>query len=131
MIRNLAKGAAGIVDSILARFLILFVRLYQLTLGPLFGNCCRFYPSCSQYALMALRRHGAFRGTMLAAWRLLRCNPFNPGGVDEVPEPGEWRARVKRGASGFLERLGNADRGRREDRWLSPGEMEGKIRTRS
>lgn len=46
---------------------------------------CRFEPSCSRYALEALRRHGPFRGTLLAVWRVLRCNPFNAGGYDPVP----------------------------------------------
>lgn len=61
------------------------VRVYQLTLTPIFGGQCRFYPSCSAYAMEALECHGAVRGTALAARRLLRCHPWNPGGIDPVP----------------------------------------------
>ena len=60
------------------------VRLYRLTLGPLAGGRCKYYPSCSQYALDALEEHGLTRGTVLAAWRLLRCNPWSHGGVDHA-----------------------------------------------
>jgi len=71
------------------------VRAYQLLLGPFLGGACRFYPSCSNYAMQALERHGARRGAALAAKRLLRCHPFTQGGVDLVPEradfPGETR----------------------------------------
>jgi uncharacterized protein len=66
----------------LAAFLI---RLYQWTVSPLLGPACRFYPSCSQYALIAVLRFGVFRGGWLAARRLARCHPFHPGGVDLVP----------------------------------------------
>lgn len=61
------------------------LRLYQLLISPMTPQTCRFYPSCSQYAVVAVRRHGAIRGSWLAARRLLRCNPWNPGGVDDVP----------------------------------------------
>ena len=61
------------------------VRVYQWTLRPVLGANCRFSPSCSDYAVGALRTHGALRGSGLAAWRVLRCNPFNPGGYDPVP----------------------------------------------
>jgi uncharacterized protein len=61
------------------------IRAYQLALSPLLPPSCRFYPSCSQYALEAVNRHGAMKGTWLAARRLARCHPFNPGGYDPVP----------------------------------------------
>ena len=61
------------------------VRAYQLLLSPLFAGSCKYHPSCSQYAIDALRRHGVVRGTALATWRLLRCNPWSRGGVDYVP----------------------------------------------
>lgn len=64
------------------------LRLYQLYISPMRPPTCRFYPSCSQYAVLAVTRHGALRGTWLAARRLLRCNPWNPGGVDDVPPAG-------------------------------------------
>jgi putative membrane protein insertion efficiency factor len=58
---------------------------YQWTLRPVIGANCRFEPSCSHYALDALARHGAARGGLLAVRRMLRCNPWNPGGFDPVP----------------------------------------------
>jgi putative membrane protein insertion efficiency factor len=62
------------------------IRLYQLTLSRLMPpGTCRFYPTCSRYGYEAIRKHGAVRGSLLAAWRVLRCNPFNPGGYDPVP----------------------------------------------
>ena len=71
--------------------LILLVRAYQVTLSPLFGDCCRFVPSCSEYMIEALRVHGALRGTLLGLWRLLRCHPFGRKGFDPVPPAGCWR----------------------------------------
>lgn len=59
--------------------------LYQHLVSPLTPPTCRYYPSCSQYAVIAIRRHGALRGTWLAGRRLLRCHPWTPGGVDDVP----------------------------------------------
>lgn len=67
--------------------LVLLVRIYQWTLRPFIGAHCRYEPSCSHYAIEALQRHGAWRGAGLAAWRVLRCNPWTPGGFDPVPEP--------------------------------------------
>ncbi|AKU18571.1 hypothetical protein VV02_02430 [Luteipulveratus mongoliensis] len=71
--------------SVAALPLVWLVRLYQRFISPLTPPSCRFIPSCSAYALTALRRYGPFKGTWLAARRLLRCNPWNPGGVDHVP----------------------------------------------
>jgi putative membrane protein insertion efficiency factor len=68
-----------------AAVLVGAVRTYQYTLRPFIGAHCRFEPSCSCYAVEALRTHGAARGTALAAWRVLRCNPWTPGGYDPVP----------------------------------------------
>ena len=62
------------------------IRAYQLLLSPFIGNQCRFHPSCSQYALEAVDRHGVMKGTWLAVRRLGRCHPFHPGGFDPVPE---------------------------------------------
>ena len=66
----------------LLRFLL---RAYQLMISPLLGPRCRFYPSCSNYALEALQVHGAGKGSWLAAKRVCRCHPFNDGGFDPVP----------------------------------------------
>ncbi len=74
----------------LPRLLLMgLIRVYQLTISPLIGPTCKYYPSCSHYGLEAVRRHGALRGTVLAGWRVLRCNPWSHGGVDEVPAVGE------------------------------------------
>ena len=71
--------------GMLAKLLAGAVRGYQLIVSPWFAPTCRYYPSCSSYAIEALRVHGAIRGTGLAVWRLLRCNPWSLGGVDHVP----------------------------------------------
>ncbi|NGX61955.1 MAG: putative membrane protein insertion efficiency factor [Chlamydiae bacterium] len=63
-----------------------FLRLYQLTISPFLGPCCRFYPSCSEYAHEALETHGTIRGTWLTLKRLAKCGPWHPGGVDLVPD---------------------------------------------
>jgi len=69
------------------RFLLLgLIRVYRLTLSGLMGGQCRFHPSCSRYAEEAIRAQGAIRGSGLAIWRILRCNPFGRGGFDPVPE---------------------------------------------
>ncbi len=69
------------------RFLLLgIMRLYQLVVSPaLPSNTCRFYPTCSHYGYQAVYKHGAFKGGWMAVKRVLRCNPFNPGGYDPVP----------------------------------------------
>jgi len=69
----------------MSRLLIIFVRLYQLTLSPWLGNHCRFYPSCSGYCIEALQQHGAVRGLWLSIKRLAKCHPLHSGGVDMVP----------------------------------------------
>jgi len=60
------------------------IRLYQMLLSPLLGRNCRFYPTCSEYAIEAVRRKGLFLGSVKALWRLLRCHPLSPGGYDPV-----------------------------------------------
>lgn len=70
----------------LPRLLVVsLLRLYRAVVSPMYGPTCRFYPSCSEYALIAVDRHGVLRGGWLAIRRLLRCHPWNPGGVDPVP----------------------------------------------
>ncbi len=71
----------------MSRLLVALLRAYQVLLSPLIGQNCRFYPTCSNYAIEALRVHGAGRGSLLAARRVCRCHPWNDGGVDLVPPP--------------------------------------------
>lgn len=71
--------------------LIAPVTLYRKVISPWLPRTCRYYPSCSAYAVGALRRHGLFKGLALAVWRILRCHPWSAGGVDMVPEGGRWR----------------------------------------
>lgn len=68
------------------RFARLLIRGYQLLVSPLLGNHCRFYPSCSQYAIEAIDRFGVLRGGFLAVRRLSRCHPWHAGGFDPVPD---------------------------------------------
>nr|WP_207692503.1 membrane protein insertion efficiency factor YidD [Desulfonema limicola] len=67
------------------RFLLIIIRLYQYAISPLLGPCCRFYPTCSNYAYEAIVRYGICKGIVLSAKRILRCHPFSPGGIDPVP----------------------------------------------
>ncbi len=68
------------------RLFIFLIETYQLTLSPRFSHgSCRFTPTCSQYAIEAIETHGVFKGSALAAWRIIRCNPFSKGGYDPVP----------------------------------------------
>ena len=66
------------------RLAIAPLRLYQAVISPALGPRCKFYPSCSEYAVQAIAQFGILRGLVLAAWRLLRCNPFSHGGFDPV-----------------------------------------------
>jgi putative membrane protein insertion efficiency factor len=65
-------------------FFLFLIRAYQLLISPLFPPACRFTPTCSQYAIDAIKRHGACRGFFMALWRILRCHPFSDGGYDPV-----------------------------------------------
>ncbi len=73
-------------------FFTLPIRLYQRFLSPLLPARCRYYPTCSSYAIEAVQVHGVLKGSVLGSWRVLRCNPWSLGGVDHVPEPGSWKA---------------------------------------
>ena len=74
------------LTRILAWPLIALLRFYQLVISPMTPPSCRYYPSCSSYAITALERFGPIKGTYLAVWRVLRCNPWSAGGVDHVPQ---------------------------------------------
>lgn len=64
---------------------LILIRIYQLTLSPFIGHHCRFYPTCSTYTYEAISKYGLIRGLLLGSKRLLRCQPFHPGGIDPVP----------------------------------------------
>lgn len=74
--------------------LIWLIRLYQKFISPLKPPCCKYYPVCSVYGIEAIKRFGAFKGTFLALWRILRCNPFSKGGYDPVPEKKEKHKKI-------------------------------------
>jgi putative membrane protein insertion efficiency factor len=81
------QGASTLthLDRMVALVLVWLVRGYQVLISPLLGPTCRYYPSCSAYAVEALQRFGPARGTWLTLRRLSRCHPWSPGGVDHVP----------------------------------------------
>lgn len=79
---------------VLSFLLILPIRLYQITISPMLGDVCRYYPSCSKYAVGALHMHGPFKGLVLTSYRLVRCTPFTGGGLDPVPERGHWTPKI-------------------------------------
>ncbi len=70
--------------NLLTSSFILLIRLYQILLSPLMGNCCRFHPSCSRYAIESFQRHGALKGFWLAIRRVIKCRPGSPGGYDPI-----------------------------------------------
>jgi len=73
-----------ILDT-LNKALMGFIRLYQLVISPFLPQCCRFHPSCSEYARLALGKYGIVKGGILSLLRILKCHPFHPGGYDPVP----------------------------------------------
>jgi uncharacterized protein len=95
------KFVAGVGDGlrqslrIPSLLLIALIRVYQRTISRMLGDVCRYYPSCSKYAVGALSTHGAIKGTVLTARRLLRCTPFHAGGLDPVPPRGSWQPRIE------------------------------------
>ncbi|HZQ16739.1 MAG TPA: membrane protein insertion efficiency factor YidD [Gaiellaceae bacterium] len=80
---ELGDGRERALTSAARAAAILPIRLYQLLVSPLVpANTCKYHPSCSEYAVLAIRKHGVLRGAGMAAWRLARCNPWSHGGVD-------------------------------------------------
>ena len=82
----------------LRELLLLPLHLYRRVISPLLGPHCRYHPSCSQYAVDAVREYGVIRGGVLAAWRVMRCNPWSHGGVDPVARQTIFRARPRAAA---------------------------------
>ena len=76
--------------QILVLILTTLIRGYQLTISPLLGPVCRYYPTCSHYGMAAITTHRSAKGLLLTAWRIMRCNPWARGGIDEVPPRGQW-----------------------------------------
>lgn len=74
------------MGKIIEKFFILLIRAYKYTISPLLGECCRFYPSCSSYAIEAIRSLGFLKGSYLTLKRILRCHPWGKGGYDPIPE---------------------------------------------
>ena len=79
------RDALATASELLADLLVFLVRIYQMTLSPYIGRQCRFTPTCSNYFIEAVGRHGPLRGTAMGLWRILRCNPLCRGGYDPVP----------------------------------------------
>jgi uncharacterized protein len=67
-------------------FIVFLIKAYQILISPLFAGSCRFYPSCSEYAVESVRRFGSLKGSWMAIRRIGRCHPWHPGGFDPVPE---------------------------------------------
>lgn len=84
-LRVALRGAGRALWNLPKNLLIGLIRLWRFAISPLYGPTCKYYPSCSAYGLEAIRRHGAVRGTALTVWRILRCNPWSDGGIDDVP----------------------------------------------
>jgi putative membrane protein insertion efficiency factor len=70
------------------------IRIYQRAISPALGSRCKYYPSCSEYAVQAIRRFGILRGLILAGWRLLRCNPWSHGGFDPVDDQRLFKSQM-------------------------------------
>lgn len=81
--------------KVLREAVVLPIRFYRRFLSPLKPPTCRFHPTCSAYAIRAIRVHGVLKGALLGAWRILRCQPFGTGGDDPVPAPGRWSSRPR------------------------------------
>ena len=100
---RLLRAAAWTAGAPLRGSLVALIRLYRYLLSGSLGGQCMFHPSCSHYAEEAIRVHGAFRGTLLATWRILRCGPFTDGGLDAVPPRryghGRYDGVIQRGAT--------------------------------
>ena len=78
----------------LTQIILALIRFYRYFISPLISPCCRFVPSCSAYALEAVERFGPAKGLLLAAWRIMRCHPFHPGGYDPVGKPRQGHERL-------------------------------------
>ena len=87
------RAATWTAGAPLRGVLLALIRVYRFVLSGSLGGQCKFHPSCSHYAQEAIQVHGAFRGSFMAIWRILRCGPFTDGGVDHVPARRDRRAQ--------------------------------------
>ena len=90
----MAELSIASISTAPRRLAVFPIRLYQWLLSPLLGQRCRYYPSCSEYAVQAIQRFGILRGVVLAGWRVLRCNPWSRGGFDPVEDQRLFRTRA-------------------------------------
>ena len=79
----------SLINRVLASLILLPIKLYQLCISPFIGSRCRFYPTCSSYAVDAINSHGPIKGSILAIKRISRCHPWSDGGYDPVPDTAE------------------------------------------
>ena len=86
MNRNLWTRLAWVVALLPRNACVVVLRAYRAAISPLYGNVCRYHPSCSRYALEAIQQYGVVRGSAMGAWRIARCNPWAAGGIDDVPD---------------------------------------------
>lgn len=91
VVQGRARPVIEKMRAALVWVLILPLRGYQRFISPMLAPRCRYYPSCSTYAIDSLRIHGPVKGPLLGTWRVLRCNPWSKGGVDHVPDKGKWK----------------------------------------
>ncbi len=92
---HLLKKLVELAGKFISLFLIVLIKFYQLFISPAFPGSCRFYPTCSNYSIEAIKRFGPVKGGYLSVKRIVRCNPWNPGGYDPVPEKKEDRSWKK------------------------------------
>ena len=85
----------SLVKSMLTSTLVGLIKTYQFAVSPFSPACCKYYPTCSSYAIEAIQMHGPWRGLLMATWRLLRCNPWSEGGADPVPNPNRKKVEVE------------------------------------
>ena len=85
----------SLVKSMLTSALVGLIKTYQFAVSPFSPACCKYYPTCSSYAIEAIQMHGPWRGLLMATWRLLRCNPWSEGGADPVPNPKRKKVEVE------------------------------------
>ena len=95
-----AQDALGAIPLLPRNLILAFLAAYRTVISPLYGDVCSYYPSCSAYAVGAVQQHGAVKGAALSAWRILRCNPWTTGGVDDVRPHDHFRYDLT--AHGFV-----------------------------